>query len=102
MSCRGSCAPPSAARPSPSARERSGFVAVTATILSRGSGRWWLPLIPAWLDLAENVLIAALLDQDVTEAMAQLLYVVAISKFAAYRVVGGMVLVRLFRRRPPV
>jgi hypothetical protein len=74
------------------------FVAVTATILSRASGRWWLPVIPAALDLAENVLIAVCLDH-VNEHMARLLYVLAISKFAAYLVVVGMVIIHLFRRR---
>ncbi|MFC7500940.1 hypothetical protein [Nocardioides sp. GCM10030258] len=78
------------------------FLAVTATIVSLASGRWWLPVIPASLDLIENGLIAFLLGNDVTEHMAVLLYLVALSKFVAYPIVACVVLVSVFGRHSRV
>lgn len=78
------------------------FVAVTATVLARGAGGWWLPLIPATLDLAENVLTAVLVDQRPTEGMTQVLAAVAVLKLVGYFLVVGIVLWRALRRHSRV
>lgn len=75
------------------------FLVVTATMLHRMSARWWLPIIPAALDLAENGLLAVAMEREVTGSTTLALAVLAILKFAAYITVTGYLIMRLIPGR---
>lgn len=67
--------------------------AVIGTWLFKGSRLRYLPVAAAILDTAENLLLANLIESEVSDASAVMLGTIAVLKFTAYGAVGVVALV---------